>query len=87
MQDDFSLMKGYYLRHIGENNKYQLETPRGKFEGDFKSIIKLAVNLGIEFAELEIAVENFIQNDHNEAHFGMLGTFIYTQKKELTKAS
>jgi len=54
-----------------------------KFEGSLKDIVKSAIVYGIEFNELEIAVDTMIKNDHNAAEFGMFKSFIFSFNKKV----
>lgn len=70
-----------------ENDKWQIH-PKGKkaFEGNLRQVMTYAViELGIEFMELDVAVQEMGKHDHNGIEFGVLKKFLFTFSNESKK--
>jgi len=67
-----------------EPNKWQIH-PRGKkaFEGNLRQVMTYAViELGMEFVELNVGVEEMEKYGHNGIEFGVLKKFLFTFDNE-----
>lgn len=77
--------KGYQMLNLGSH--WEFHSSRGIFSGDLKKVVVYAVNqLGFQFKELEVAVEEMEKQFHNGAEFGMYRSFMFTFEKELSNA-
>lgn len=76
--------KGYYFRQINQS-VFEIECPDESIRarGEFKDAVRVALKLGIVFGDLEQAVQNFVRDNHNEAHFGAFGGLLFTHKKNI----
>lgn len=79
--------KGYLLKYDEKSDSYEIHHEHyGAFAGPINLIMMRAVAMGIELDEFRLAMQEMTQNDHNLAHFGMLGKFIFSQKKDKKSA-
>jgi hypothetical protein len=74
---------GYNLIEEGMNRwtfvELSEDAPVSILCADFTSIVLHAViRMGVPIEEIEEAVKEMCQNNHDAANFGMNGTFIYT---------
>ena len=54
------------------------------FVGTFhKVVIHAVTRMGFQLSEIEFAVKNMIDKNHNAAHFGMYRGFIFTFNREV----
>lgn len=69
-----------------ENDQWILDFKNGKqAHGTFKEICSYLIKKGYtKIDELEFAVSVMIENNHNAAHFGVMGTCIFTFTKQIS---
>lgn len=63
------------------NNVWEIcSEKQGSFKSGFELVIRKAINWGIPFRELEMAVESMLRNDDDYADFGIYKTFLFSTK-------
>lgn len=74
---------GYDLYEIYPNH-WMLHVKGDRiYNGSLVEVGKLAVQMfGFDLSEIEFGIKEMYRNDHNGAHFGMGGGFIFTFKRE-----
>lgn len=85
-----SNIEGYNLIET-KDNLWTIQVINGHcFSGTFLEVIMYAIlRLGFNIDELDLAVKEMVDNNHNAAHFGMWSRFIFSFNKaeEYRKAS
>lgn len=73
-----------YRLYMIEPNKWQIHSSRkGAFEGSLRQVITFAViELGMEFNELNVGVQEMEKYGHNGIEFGILKKFLFTFDNE-----
>lgn len=70
----------FRLKKISET-VYQIHSKyKGAFEGSLNSIVKKAVEMGVDVDEVETALVEMMKNDHKVAEFGMFGSFMWSSE-------
>jgi len=72
-----------YKLRTNKSDTYQLETAyNGSYLGSLKQVLSFAViSHGFSIMELESAILEMNEKDHDIAHFGVRKTLIYTEKE------
>lgn len=60
---------------------YIVETPGVQFFGNREQIRQRLLDLDFDLEEIEMGFDELTKNDHNIAHFGIAGRFIFSKKK------
>lgn len=77
---------GFNLIELSDN-KWRLEGHFGAFEGTFLQVMVYATHkVKFDTAQLELAVEEMVKGDHDLAHFGIHGGFIFSKNREESHA-
>ena len=73
-----------YKLRTNNSDTWQLESSyNGSYLGSLKQVLTFAViSHGFSLMELETAILEMNQKDHDIAHFGVRKTLIYTEKEE-----
>lgn len=81
-------LDGFNIIEVVEN-VWVLEVINGiSYTGTLKEVVTLAINnYKFRFKEIEDAVNCMIREEHNAAHFGTWGSFIYTFNQNSPKRS
>lgn len=76
---------GFDLYEITED-EWILNVKNGPmYTGTFKKVVLSAVRLlGMPLEEISFAVKCMLDKDHNAAHFGVNGTFIFSFRKDFS---
>lgn len=70
-----------------KGDEWEIHATNEAYAGSFKMVISYCIStLAIDSAQLEAAVSDMMQKDHNAAHFGLYKQFIYSFIKEFKKA-
>jgi len=82
--------EGYNLIEV-TNDVWRIDVINGRsFTGTFLEVVLFSVlKLGFNINEIDLAVKDMIDQNHNAAHFGMWTGFIFSFKyeREVRKAS
>lgn len=70
--------KGVTITFFKNLDMYQIDTGAKTYMAGLDLTIKRAIRLGINPEDLSHAFEQFIREGHNEAQFGMFGSFLYS---------
>jgi hypothetical protein len=65
-------------------NSYVLIRGKNAVHGDVERMVGLLDDMGIEYKETEEAFVMLLTSNHDVAHFGMHGTFIFSENVCLT---
>lgn len=70
-----------------DSDKWQIHTAnKGAFEGSLRQVMTFAViELGMEFVELDVGVQEMSKYNHNAIEFGVLKKFLFTFANESKK--
>lgn len=75
--------EGYNLVSLSEEI-WSLEVVGiGNFTGSFREVVMFAVlSYAFNIIEIDKAIGGMLKDNHNSAHFGMFGTFIFSFEKK-----
>lgn len=79
---------GYNLVEVEKDIWFIHVTDGESYGGTFKEVVLFAIlKYNFKFKDIELAVQAMLAENHNAAHFGMWGTFIfsYEQKYDMTR--
>lgn len=70
------------LIHNNDNTFTVKASKKIYYRGDLKTAVKILVNIFyLDIEQIECAIEQMEINDHNRAHFGGYGKFIFTKEE------
>ena len=78
--DGFHLPGAAKLKKISKNS-WELHTSKhGAWRGSLRDVWqKMVFQIGIQNSEVRFALQEMDFNDHNVAHFGIMGSFIFSE--------
>jgi len=77
-------IEGYNLIEIDKDIWYLQVVGDTIFSGTFREVIVYAVRqFGFKMKDIDEAIQDMVNNNHNVAHFGMYKSFIYSSFMEL----
>jgi hypothetical protein len=70
------------------HNIWVIDCKSGKFYGNLREVLSYMINkLNFDLHEIEDALLQMTQREHNAAHFGTFKAFLFTFNKEITNAA
>lgn len=69
----------YLLKYNKNNNLYQIHGIKEAYEGVFKHVKHMAVSMGVDIKEFDMAWQEMNKKNHKKAFFGLMGTFLYSE--------
>jgi len=71
----------YRFKYSPKYQQYEIHSQdSGAFRGSLLQVMKKAIDIGVIYDELRVAMQEMNKLNHNSADFGIFGKFIFTNK-------